>query len=770
MADNADLGAGETTPVETGSLDEVNPHRARAGGTESIMDAPEIHEHRPVPVRDPVERGSGTLNFCELRAGGTFVAIEATKGMRPIMLYAGPDLPGVAASELALLQTRQHAPGSASVPLRGSLLNEIGTGISGPSGLVAHRLGHDWAIDLRITAIDEGAANALEIHCEDTNTGIATRHLFRLDPATGILTASTQIDNRGEHEIELDWCAALCLPVDPRLSRFLSITGRWSGEFHTEEVPAFQGSIVRENKAGRTSHDAFPGGILAASETNEHSGLAAAFHLAWSGNHRLRIDRHSDGRAFAQMGEMSFPGEFRLSKGASYQTPDFLVAWSNEGFNGVAHAFQDHLRGSIMDERSLTKPRPIHYNTWEAVYFDHDEDTLIELAEAAANVGAERYVLDDGWFGSRRHDAAGLGDWWVSKDVFPDGLHRLVNRVHDLGMEFGLWFEPEMVNPDSDLYRAHPDWVLQADGVEAVPFRGQMTLDLTKPAVFDYLFSKISDLVSEYRIAYIKWDMNRDTNHPSSNGRGAMHFQTQAVYRLLEKLRTAHPELEIESCSSGGARADFGILRNTDRIWTSDNNDARQRQAIQRGATHFFPLRVLGSHVGPKTCHITGRKFSMDFRVASAVFGHMGMELDLREESERDLAILKAGIALHKQHRELIHSGRFWRLGSATGTNLIGCVSEDLSEALYSYAKLETELATLPQRVVFKGLDPARHYRVKMVWPQHNPSISTPSIVDAANLQACGTIVSGAALMGHGIQPPLTFPDTCLFFHLQASA
>ncbi len=730
--------------------------------------APEIHTHRPVPVKDPVEQGSGETQYCELRAGGTFLAIEATKGMRPIILYAGPDLPGVTASELALLATRQHAPGCASVPLRGSLLNEIGTGISGPSGLIGHRGGHDWALDLRISAVKETALSTIEIHCEDSNIGIQAVHRFMLDPATGLLASNTAIENLTAEEFEVDWCAAMCLPFDPRLSRFLSFTGRWSGEFHIEEVPAFQGSIVRENKAGRTSHDVFPGGLLASPEANETSGLTAAFHLAWSGNHRLRIDRHSDGRGFIQMGEMSFPGEIRLGQGEVYQTPNFLIAWSESGFNGAAHAFHDHLRESVMEPRSLTTTRRVHYNTWEAVYFLHDQDTLIELAEAAANVGAERYVLDDGWFGGRRHDSAGLGDWWVSKDVYPDGLHRLVDKVHELGMDFGLWFEPEMINPDSDLYRAHPDWVLGARGVDAVPFRGQLTLDLTKTAVFDYLFEKIGDIVSEYKIAYIKWDMNRDTNHPSSNGRGAMHLQTQAVYRLLEQLRTAHPELEIESCSSGGGRADFGILRYTDRIWTSDNNDARQRQTIQRGATQFFPLRVLGSHVGPKKCHITGRKFSMAFRVASAVFGHMGMELDLRQESKADLAILKAGIALHKEHRELIHSGRFWRLESAPGTNLVGSVSDDQCEALFSYAKLETELATLPRRIHFVGLDPNMLYRVRMIWPQHNPSISTPSIMDAANLLGKGAIFSGAALMGHGIQPPLTHPDTCLFYHLQS--
>ncbi|MEM6476671.1 MAG: alpha-galactosidase [Pseudomonadota bacterium] len=740
-----------------------------ADGAVSFGDTSARHE-APAQAHEPSDKPIEKQDAFELRAGGTFIAIEAASGSRPFILYAGPDLPSVTTQELALLSTRQHAPGSASTPVRGSLMNEIGTGISGPSGLIAHRAGQDWAIDLRVTRVERTGADAITIHCRDSNTDIASRHNFAIDPATGVLTCSTSIENHSSTTLELEWCAALCLPIDQRFDRVMSMTGRWSGEFAIEQIDAFQGSIVRENKAGRTSHDVFPGGFVVSRETNETQGLAVGYHLAWSGNHRLRVDRHSDGRAFVQMGELTFPGEIRLEQGDAYQTPEFVVSWSQEGLNGVSHRFHDHLVSQVLDDRALGKPRPVHYNTWEAVYFDHHEDTLIELAEAAADVGAERFVLDDGWFGGRRHDGAGLGDWWVSEDIYPNGLHPIADRVRELGMEFGLWFEPEMVNPDSDLYRAHPDWVLQADGVEAVPFRRQLTLDLTKAEVFDYLFAKITELVGTYKIAYIKWDMNRDTNHPGSGGRGAMHRQTLAVYRLLEKLRVAHPELEIESCSSGGGRADFGILRHTDRIWTSDNNDARQRQHIMRGASHFFPLRVLGSHVGPKTCHITGREFSMAFRVASAVFGHMGMELDLREESEADLEVLRQGIALHKQHRELIHSGRFLRLESSATTNFIGCVSRDQSEALFSYAKLETELATLPARIQFAGLDPHKRYRIKMVWPEENPSISTPSIIDAADLRGDGSVFSGAALMGHGIQPPLTFPDTCLFYHLQAEA
>jgi len=717
------------------------------------------------------QQTDNTSRHIAIRAGGTLLALDAEPRQRARILYAGPDLPGASAAELALLSTRQHAPGGPAAPLDGSLLHEIGTGISGPSGLVGQRSGRDWATDLRVKSVETPAEGSVVIHCADTNVGIEARHSFAIDPATGLLTANTAIKNTRKEAFSLDWCAALCLPFDAQLSRFLSFTGRWAGEFHIEDVSAFQGSILRENKAGRTSHDVFPGGILAAADTTENAGLAAAFHLAWSGNHRMRIDRHSDGRGFVQMGEMFFPGEIALGAGDEYCSPDFLIAFSHNGLNGASQAFHDHLSAQILDSRTASKPRPVHYNTWEAVYFLHHEDTLIELAEVAASVGAERFVLDDGWFGGRRHDAAGLGDWWVSPDIYPNGLHPVVNRVKELGMEFGLWFEPEMVNPDSDLYRAHPDWVLGIDGVETIPSRGQLTLDLTRPEVTDYLFEKMDALIAEYGIDYIKWDMNRDTHHPASGGggggRAVMHSQTRAVYSLLQKLRDTHPKLEIESCSSGGARADFGILHRTDRIWTSDNNDARARHAIMRGASHFFPLRVLGNHVGPKTCHITGRKFSMAFRVASAVFGHMGMELDLRRESASDLAILKAGIALHKQHRELIHHGRFLRLDSVPETNVIGCVAREQREALFSYAKLAEGAASHPRRIKFAGLDPALEYRVRMVWPQHNPSISAPSIVDAADLMGEGAVFTGAALMGYGIQPPLMFPDTCVFYHLE---
>jgi alpha-galactosidase len=714
-----------------------------------------------------VENGIVTLS-----GGGVLVIVEAIQGERPKFIYAGLEFERADALQLKALSTWQYVHGSASQDRALSLSNELSTGTLAPSGLIASRDGKDWAIDLRVEEVRVLDASAATIRCVDEHSRVAATYTLRINPIAGVLTTSTQIENLGDTELAVDWCGSAVVPVDPRLSEFMAFSGRWAGEFRTEEIGAFQGSYVRENMAGRTSHESFPGIILKSKTTDEAQGLACGFHLAWSGNHRTRVDRMSDGRSILQMGEMLWPGEISLMRGERYRTPDLLSTWSDQGVGAVSRAFHDHLTSEILDPRALTKPRPVHFNTWEAVYFFHDEDRLIELAEMAASVGGERFVLDDGWFGSRRGDASGLGDWWVSPDVYPQGLHPIVDKVRQLGMEFGLWFEPEMVNPDSDLYRAHPDWVLEATGVEQIAFRNQLTLNVSKSEVAQYLFEKIAALVSEYKIDYIKWDMNRDTHHPGEaahggGNRAVIHKQTLAVYALIDRLREVFPALEIESCSSGGGRADHGILRRTDRIWTSDNNDARDRQTIQKGASYFFPLRVLGSHVGPKKCHITGRRFSMEFRVASAIFGHMGLELNLALESEADRAVLAKGVALYKQHRELLHNGEYHRIASSPHANVVGVVDASRTEALFSYALLESRPRTTPDRLFFAGLNPMSDYRVKIVWPLTDPSVSHPSIVASLDLLAEGCIFSGAALMEFGMQTPPLHPDSAVIYHLQ---
>jgi alpha-galactosidase len=335
----------------------------------------------------------------------------------------------------------------------------------------------------------------------------------------------------------------------------------------------------------------------------------------------------------------------------------------------------------------------------------------------------------------------------------------------------GIWFEPEMVNPDSELYRAHPDWALRIKGLDQIPYRHQYVLDISRPDVSDYLFGQIDAVLSDHDIGYIKWDMNRDLNHPGdAQGRPRAHAQIEALYTLLDRIRAAHPNVEIETCSSGGGRPDLGILAHTDRIWTSDTNDAIDRQAIQRGASFFLPLDVMGAHVGPKHCHVTGRTLSMAMRCGTALMGHMGLELNLLSEPAEELAEIKAAIALHKRHRALLHNGVLHRLDMADYLCGMGVVAPDRSEALFSVAFLRGHHETLADRIHFTGLDAAARYRIRLVWPESWRAKSSPGIMEVLGLGGDGTVVSGEALMAVGMQLPLSLPETVLLFHLAHAA
>ena len=397
------------------------------------------------------------------------------------------------------------------------------------------------------------------------------------------------------------------------------------------------------------------------------------------------------------------------------------------------------------------------------MYFDLSETRLFNLADRAAEVGVERFVLDDGWFKNRRSDTAGLGDWFVDQGVFPNGLSPLITHVHEHQMEFGLWVEPEMVNPNSDLYRSHPDWVLRSPAAPQILARNQLVLDLTRAEVQSYLFERLNDLLSEYPIDYLKWDMNR-TNFQPSNGLGQAvgHSQTLAVYELMSRLRRAHPSVEIESCCSGGGRADFGILAHTDRIWTSDSNDAMDRLMIQKGFSFFFPPEIMGSHVGPNTCHITGRVLTMETRAAVAMFGHMGIEADLATMTDDQLSTLQAAVALHKQYRPLLHSGGLRRLDTSSAENAFGVLASDGSEAIFSYAQLSSLPHSVGGQLRLVGLNRQSRYRIRIIWPQTLESYSE-SVINVID----GAVIAGDALMNMGVQLPIMNPQTLLIFHLR---
>ncbi len=708
------------------------------------------------------------MTYLRFQAGEATLILRCAKGEPPSILYWATKLsPEISEAEVADLALQGSGPGGANVSIAASLACEPGLGLLGPSGFSAHRSGRDWGSRFVVREVLAGPSHA-QIACHDPQTRLTLAYEITADPDTAVVTISSRLTNNGEGTLDLVEMATACLPIPRHLDTIIGFSGRWADEFRHERFARMSGGYIRENRRGRTSHDSFPAVILCTQTTTESQGEAFGLHLAWSGNHRVRVDTDLDGRVFASLGALFWPGEMRLEPGEHYNSPAIVASYSASGLSALSRNFHRHVRQTLLRPTTRARPRPVHYNTWEAVYFDHDIEKLKLIAQKAAAIGVERFVLDDGWFGGRRNDRAGLGDWTVSDAVYPQGLGPLVDHVTGLGMEMGIWFEPEMVNADSDLYRAHPDWALEIPHIEQVPFRHQYVLDISRPEVSEYLFRHIDAMLSTYAIGYIKWDMNRDLNHPGDqHGRARAHAQVGALYGLIDRVRVAHPTVEIESCSSGGARPDMGILARTDRIWTSDTNDALDRQAIQRGASFFLPLEVLGAHVGPRRCHVTGRVLSMAMRAGTALMGHMGLELNLLTEPESELQALSETIALYKTHRRLLHSGDFHRLDGPTYMNGIGVVSADRREALFSIAMLEGCPATLPGRVRFVGLDPQRRYNLTLVhpkawWPMRSTRGGALGLIGQAP-------ILGEALASVGLELPPINPATVLIFHLVAA-
>ena len=467
----------------------------------------------------------------------------------------------------------------------------------------------------------------------------------------------------------------------------------------------------------------------------------------------------------AARGTLLLPGEISLAEGETYATPWVFFAASRAGLDGLAAQFHGYLRSLPAHPRT---PRPVNLNVWEAVYFRHDFPALAQLADIAAGIGVERYVLDDGWFTGRRSDRAGLGDWQVDEAVWPGGLHRLADHVRARGMQFGLWFEPEMVNPDSELYRAHPDWILSAGGRVPPLQRHQLVLDLTRPEVADYLFDRISALLSEYPISYVKWDCNRDVIDAGSGLRAAVpaaHAQTLAVYALVDRLRRRHPEVEWESCAAGGGRIDLAILERFERVWTSDMTDALARQSIQRWTGQLVPPEYLGAHVSAPFSHQTGRYMPLSLRCATALFGHLGIEWDITQASDEELDKLAAWIELYKRHRGLIHSGRMIRLDTVDDTAWMhGVVAADQSAALLCYVQLAGPNSDQTADMRIPGLDPARRYRATEVTLGERLLHRAGLAAD----QTPGVQVSGAALAEIGLAIPPLRPLAAAIVLIQA--
>ena len=633
------------------------------------------------------------------------------------------------------------------------LLPVTGLGAFNWPAISGHRDGHDFLLDFSgWTTRRDGTTTNLT--ASDIVAGIDIEIVIRASK-TGVFGVSTRLTSVRDGIYTLDRCMAgsFLLPAGPATAtRF---TGMWGREFQIQRHHLAPGVTLQENRRGRTSHDRQPYIGISAGTTH------FAFHLGWSGNHLVAVDTLDDGRRLVHLGALFEPGEIRLSCGDSYQSP---VVYAAED----AAALQAFVRTEILSwPGGAMSPRPVTLNTWEGNYFDHRLDSLKAQADAAAVLGIERFVLDDGWFGRRDDDTTSLGDWIVDRRKYPDGLKPLVDHVTSLGMQFGIWFEPEMVNEDSDLYRAHPDWALKVEGRPFLRSRHQQVLDLTRPEVTDYLFERISAVLGSLAISYIKWDMNRDLTHVGgADGRAVTAAQTRAAYALMARVRAAFPHVEIESCASGGGRTDYGALANTQRVWTSDCTDALDRLEIQRGASLFLPPEIMGAHVSANPSHQSGRTLSLTFRALVALAYHLGVELNPLDMSAEERTELAGFIALHKRLRPLLHApGANFNLDPRDGRYVWGAMTAE--HAAVFVAQGPTMIAEHPEPLTLRL--PGSPDRVWRVAAAHGDCPSGFIRVGDGQMKLLSgeMTFSAAALASAGLPLPMQRPETAILLELR---
>lgn len=712
----------------------------------------------------PVTVALTAPDVAHLRAGGTSVVVDFPAGGIPAIVHWGEDLgpaPEETLRSLAVASRLQRVSGGLDQTARLGVIATAAAGWLGTPTLEGHRDGE--AVSALFTLSDVHLTDdTLELDFTDAETELSARYELRVT-ASGLVRVRSTVRNDGPAVYTVQALhSTLPLPWDA--TEILDTTGRHLRERTAQRHALTFGTHLRESRRGRPGADSTL--LLAAGAPGfgfEH-GLVHAVHLGWSGNSRVFAERIPTGESFLGAGELYLPGEIRLAAGEEISSPELFGSWG-DGLDELAARFHEEWRAR---PQHPARPRPITLNTWEAVYFDHRLPKLIALADAAAEIGVERYVLDDGWFRHRRDDTAGLGDWFVDETVWPDGLHPLADHVVEKGMEFGLWFEPEMVNPDSDLARSHPDWILRGR-VELPPSaRQQQVLNLAHPDAYAYIRDAITEVLAAYPISYIKWDHNRDLVDAAAGPGGAaqVHAQTLAVYRLVDELKAAHPGLEIESCASGGARVDLGILDRTDRIWTSDCLDPVERLENQRYTALVVPPEMMGMHLTTPHVHSTGRTVSLTMSGAVALFGHFGIEWDLTSLSESDAAEVGGWVALAKRVRPLVATGRVVNVDvTDPGLDVRGVVAADAASAFFTVTQSQTLISSPTGRVRLPGLDSGRTYRVRVITPGGIVQDPAQSPLEWAHHD---TVLTGRQLAVVGLRPPVQHPQQSTVIEITA--
>jgi alpha-galactosidase len=601
-------------------------------------------------------------------------------------------------------------------------------------------------------------AKGFDVVLKDIARPIFVTLHYAIDPESGILARSATIENRESQAVTVEQAAAAAWSLPAGNYTLNYLTGRWAGEWTLNQETIHAGARVIESRRGSTGHQANPWFAIQAGTADEDHGEVWFGALGWSGSWRITVEQDQLDLVRVTGGFNPFDFGYVLHAGEKLETPIFYGGYSSSGLGGasrILHRFElEHIlpRTKATASQPTPKPRPVIYNSWEATEFRVDEAGQMALAEKAAALGIDRFVMDDGWFGQRKDDHAGLGDWYVNQDKFPHGLKPLIDKVHSLGMDFGLWVEPEMVNPDSDLYRKHPDWVLNFPGRPRMEQRNQLVLNLARPDVHEYVLGFLDKLLNDNDIAFLKWDYNRNWAEPgwdqlpaAEQKRVYVEF-TRSLYAILAELRRRHPNVEIESCSGGGGRVDLGILRYTDEVWPSDNTDPFDRISQQDGFSYAYTPQVMMAWVTDSPHWLNHRTTSLAYRMLSSMQGSLGIGANIAKWSDEDAATAKRLIAAYHQVQPTIVQGELYRLISPRDGSEFSAtqtVRPDKSQSVVFAFIHSTQKGRLFPTLKLQGLDPAAEYSL--------------SAIEGKALAGTPAQASGAWWMHHGLEMDTEF-------------
>ncbi len=590
---------------------------------------------------------------------------------------------------------------------------------------------------------EESGCDTLEILMSDQKTGLEVTLCYTAFQELDAIARSVRVRNCGSEKCTLTRVLSAAVDLESSDLHMITLHGSWARERMVERCCLHHGKQSVDSVRGCSSHQYNPFAALCEPSADEERGEAFGFSFVYSGNFTAlaELTQHDTTRFVMGISDADFSWE--LSPGEEFCSPEAVLVHSSEGIGAMSRTFHDLFRSNLIRSPFLRKPRPVLINNWEATYFDFDEEKLLAIAREAAPLGIEMLVMDDGWFGHRDDDNSSLGDWYVYRKKLPSGLRSLSDKLGGLGMKLGIWFEPEMISPDSELYRSHPDWAVQISGRPMTLCRGQYVLDLTRREILDHVWEMMKSVLDSADIAYVKWDMNRQITEaasqqlPASRQGEFWHRYILAVYELMERLVSRYPELLLETCAGGGARFDAGMLYFSPQIWCSDDTDAIERLKIQHGTSLCYPCSAIGAHVSDCPNHTVGRVTPFSTRGHAALAGTFGYELDVTRISEEDKAQIPGQIADYRKYGELVRNGDFYRLGDPFNDSHWDAwlfAAKDGSEALLSCFQILARPNRRSRRVKLRGLDPGACYYEESAPERH---------YSGAYLMNCGINIGG---------------------------